>query len=49
MADSTHCELCGEPLDDSQPWQIGLDGEGAHTACLGDFLDNQDEEGDFDD
>jgi hypothetical protein len=32
--DTTRCELCGDPLDDSRPWKRGLDGCGAHTLCL---------------
>jgi hypothetical protein len=32
--DTTRCEFCGEPLDDSRPWRRGLDGCGAHESCL---------------
>src|ERR1700690_1088518 len=32
---SAICVLCGEPLDDDHgAYQLGLDGEGAQTACL---------------
>lgn len=32
--DTTRCEFCGDPLDDSRPWRRGLDGAGAHDDCI---------------
>lgn len=32
--DTSICEICEEPLDDSEPWRRGMDGCGAHDACL---------------
>jgi hypothetical protein len=32
------CEICEQPLDDSAPWQRGLDGCAAHESCLAVFL-----------
>ena len=32
--DTSVCEICEEPLDDSEPWKRGFDGCGAHLSCL---------------
>jgi hypothetical protein len=32
--DVNACEFCEGPLDDSEPWKRGLDGAGAHLACI---------------
>lgn len=33
--DPERCVVCGEPLDaNTEPWQRGLDGGGAHLRCL---------------
>lgn len=32
--DTTVCEFCSQPLDDSEPWRRGMDGCGAHERCL---------------
>lgn len=32
--DVTRCEICDGPLDESEPWQRGLDGAGAHFLCI---------------
>ena len=32
--DTSVCEFCSGPLDDSEPWRRGLDGCGAHERCL---------------
>jgi hypothetical protein len=32
------CEICDRPLDESAPWQRGLDGCAAHESCLAVFL-----------
>jgi len=32
--DTTLCEFCEEPCDDSRPWCRGLDGCVAHEDCL---------------
>lgn len=32
--DTKNCELCLKPLDNKKPWVRGLDGMGAHRACL---------------
>ena len=41
---SAVCILCGEPLDDDhRPYQMGLDGEGAHLSCLEDAQPDDDE------
>lgn len=42
--DPTQCQFCDEPPDDTQPWQRGLDGAGAHLACLRPWLDDAEEE-----
>jgi hypothetical protein len=36
--DTSVCEFCEQPLDDSEPWRRGLDGCGAHERCLGAWL-----------
>ena len=33
--DTTVCEVCEEPLNDTQAWTRGMDGCGAHLSCLG--------------
>jgi hypothetical protein len=38
------CHICEKLLDDSAPWQRGLDGGGAHLECL-DTVEIDDEEG----
>lgn len=38
------CDICGEPLNDDEPYQVSLTGEGVHTACLDEAID--DDEGD---
>lgn len=42
--DPDKCELCGEPLDDTRPWQRGLDGAGAHCDCLDSINHDGDDE-----
>ncbi len=36
--DTTRCEFCEQLLDDKKPWKRGLDGMGAHLACLKRFI-----------
>ena len=43
--DPAACEFCEKPLDDSEPWQRGLDGAGAHVNCLQVVLNTDEEEG----
>lgn len=38
------CHLCGEPLDDSRPWQQSLEGGGAHFDCIESLDDPEEEE-----
>ena len=40
--DTTTCEICEEPLDDSRPWRRGVDGCGIHEDCLSAFMDMPD-------
>ena len=32
--DTSVCEFCEKPLDVKKPWKRGLDGAGAHIACI---------------
>jgi hypothetical protein len=32
--DVSLCEICDQPLDETHEWKRGLDGAGAHLACL---------------
>jgi hypothetical protein len=38
--DTTRCEICDAPLDNSEPWKRGLDGAGAHIECLRPYLES---------
>jgi hypothetical protein len=34
--DPTRCEFCNRKLTNKKPWRRGLDGAGAHEACIAD-------------
>lgn len=36
--DTTVCEFCDEPLDDTREWRRGRDGCGAHVECIARWL-----------
>lgn len=36
--DLTRCEFCDERLDDTKPWMRGIDGAGAHLACIDEWF-----------
>lgn len=40
--DTSVCEICGGPLDESETWMRGLDGAGAHTDCVQAWLQDDD-------
>lgn len=35
--DTKNCEFCLKALDGKKPWKRGLDGMGAHIACIKKF------------